>query len=444
MGSMRDAQQAKRPLDCSAILSSRAKRRKPSAIRALQPLLAEPGMISLGGGMPNPGLFPIKGLSFTVAGTGEVVELPDSLVAEALQYSATAGLPELVQRLRRLQQHEHKPPVPEYALAVGAGSQDLLAKAFDTVLSEGDSLLLESPTYSGALAALEPIGVKYVCIETDCGGLVPSRLRSILAEWDASTRGPRPRVLYTIPTGSNPAGVSLSEERRDELYDVCREYDLLILEDDPYYFLQLQAMRRRSLFSRDVDGRVLRFDSFSKILSAGMRVGVATGPPLLLEKMGYASQSSLLHPSGVSQALMLQLFRHWGVGEDKAASPFGKLEKQIHEVNDFYASQLRAFEAAAEKHGLRELGVTWAVPDAGMFVWLCCENVADTGPMILEEARKHKFLMVPGAAFIPGGAQSAYVRAAYSTATPEQIDVALGRFAKLLRDKLTPDACAGP
>lgn len=256
--------------------------------------------------------------------------------------------------------------------------------------------------------------------------------------WNVSKDGPRPRVLYTIPTGSNPSGVSLDEQRRDELYAICQEFDLLILEDDPYYFLQLGASRRRSLLSRDVDGRVLRFDSFSKILSAGMRMGLVTGPPVLLERINFASQSSLLHPSGISQALMLQLFRLWGVGETGAEGPasLGLLEEQVQRVNQFYAAQLEAFEASASRHNLRGLGVSWTVPDAGMFVWMRCDGVEDTSSLILEEAPAHKFLMVPGSAFVPGNGPSPYVRAAYSTATPEEMELALGRFAALLKARL--------
>merc|ERR1719265_1703483 len=125
------------------------------------------------------------------------------------------------------------------------------------------------------------MGLKYVCMKTDEGGIIPSSLREMLSSWSS---GPRPRVLYTIPTGSNPAGVSLSEERRDQLYEIACEFDLLILEDDPYYYLQF-GTKRKSLFARDVDQRVLRFDSFSKILSAGTRIGVVSGPAPLVEKI---------------------------------------------------------------------------------------------------------------------------------------------------------------
>lgn len=425
-----------RPLACEELLSRRALLRKPSPIRALQPLTQEPGMISLGGGMPNPKAFPFKSMTFGTADE-ESIHVPAQLLADALQYSATPGLPELNDRLRVLMEHEHKPHVP-FSLSIGPGSQYLLSTAFDTVLNDGDTVLVENPTYPGALACLDALDVKYTCIPTDGGGLIPAGLRDILVNWNAS-EGPRPRVLYTIPTGANPSGATLNEERRDELYAVSRDFDLLILEDDPYHFLQFGA-RSRSLFSRDVDGRVIRFDSFSKILSAGIRVGCASGPPRLLEAMNFASQASILFPSGVSQALMLQLFRQWGIGDASASDPFGRLTNQIDEVCKFYYSQLKAFEAAFDKHDLAGLGVSWTTPTAGMFAWMHIEGVADTHTLIMEEARAAKFLMVPGTAFIPGNPPSPHVRAAFSTATPEQMDLALGRFAKLLQTRKAASA----
>lgn len=387
-------------------------------------------MISLGGGMPNPSAFPITSLTF---GTAEdtSIEIPGTLLQKALQYSETAGMPELIERLRVLQDFEHKPP-SKFALSVGPGSQYLLSTAFDTVLNDGDTVLVENPTYPGALAGLDALGLKYLAIPTDGGGLIPGRLSEALAKWDAVEMGPRPRVLYTVPTGSNPTGATLSEDRRDDLYNICREYDILILEDDPYYYLQF-ATPRRSLFSRDVDGRVLRFDSFSKILSAGVRVGCASGPPELLEAMNLASQSSILFPSGVSQALILQLFRHWGIGEKNDSDPFGRLRPHMDKVVAFYQSQMKAFESAFQRHELHKLGVTWTAPTAGMFAWMHCAGIDDTTKLIMEDARAHKVLMVPGTAFVPGNPPSPYVRAAFSTTTHEEMELALGRFAKLLR-----------
>jgi len=358
--------------------------------------------------------------------------MPNELLAEALQYGPTPGFNELNERFRVLMEHEHRPQVP-FSLSVGPGSQYLLYTAFDSLLNDGDAVLVENPTYTGALAGLDALGVKYVSIPTDGGGMLPEQLKQLLANWNAND-GPRPRVLYTIPTGSNPSGATLSEERRDQLYSIAQEFDLLILEDDPYHFLQFGG-RSRSLFSRDTDGRVIRFDSLSKIICGGIRIGVASGPPRLLEAINFSSQASVSFPSGVSQALTLMLFRQWGVGNKDVSDPLGRLATQIDNVCKFYYEQLQAFQAAFDKHRLASLGVSWSIPTAGMYAWMHIDGVGDTKALIMEEARAHKFLMLPGTAFIPGNPPSSYVRAAFSNATPEQMDLALGRLAKLLHSR---------
>lgn len=355
-------------------------------------------------------------------------------------------------------------------LAVGTGSQDLLTKAFDVVAEEGSSILIEAPTYPGSLAYLEPIGCRLVTVPTDGDGLIPEELERTLRNWDEAMEGPRPRVLYTIPTGCNPTGASLTLERRQRLYEIARhpDNDLLILEDDPYYFLQFGGARLPSLFSMDTDGRVVRFDSFSKILSAGLRIGTVTGPKPVVERINLHSQASNVHPSGIAQMLVLALFRHWHVGDKDplptsavaatglsdearpldpvaaayAGSGLGALGAHVDRVIDFYRSQCDHFVASAKRHldGL----VEYSLPKAGMFVWLRLLGVEDSASLIRDKAREKKVLMVPGTACYPGGgtAVSPHVRAAFSTASPEDMDEALRRLAECIREAHAEAAAA--
>jgi len=416
-----------------AYLSARSAARQPSAIRALQPLLSIPGMISLGGGMPNMATFPFK--SFTaelVDGTRLELSGPAALT-EALQYSASGGIPRMVKHLQRLQLEEHAPPSGEARLCITTGSQDALSKAFDMFLESGDSLLVESPTYSGSLAFLKPLGAELVGVPTQGGCLVPEALREILASWDTA-RNARPRVLYTIPTGSNPTGGSLSFQQKAEVYEIAREYDLLIMEDDPYYFMQFPEKgqgRTKSFLSMDVDGRVLRFDSFSKLLSSGIRLGFATGPPALIERLELHIQSTSLHTPGLTQAFVASLFDHWA--KQHNGNSYLGFVAHVEVVSDFYRERRDAFMAAADKHltGL----ATWTPPTAGMFVWFKLIGVSDSWPLIKEKALDKKVILVPGQSFeVPGTMPSSYVRAAYSTASHEDMDEALRRFAELLRE----------
>lgn len=382
--------------------------------------------------MPNPATFPFK--RFTAELTdGTVLEISGAQqLSEALQYSPTPGLPRLVAHLRDLQLKEHNPPSAEVRLCVTTGSADALGKAFEMLIAPGDNVLVDNPTYSGSLAFLNPLGANLVGVPTE-GGAFPSKLRSILESWDVA-RGPRPKILYTIPTGSNPTGQSLSEQQKKQVYAVAQDYDLLILEDDPYYYVQFLEpgqKRTRSMFSMDIDGRVIRFDSFSKLLSAGIRVGFATGPAPLIERIELHTQAANLHTSGLSQAWVAALFDNWASMNDGNAH--AGFICHVNAVSDFYRERRDAFEASAKRH-LNGLA-TWEKTQGGMFAWLKLEGVIDTWPLIKDKAVDKKVLFVPGQSFtIPTTAPSQYVRAAFSTATHEEIDEALRRLAELVRE----------
>jgi kynurenine/2-aminoadipate aminotransferase len=228
--------------------------------------------------------------------------------------------------------------------------------------------------------------------------------------------------------------------RKKEVYSICQQHDLLIVEDDPYYYMQYAESRTPSLFSLDVDGRVLRTDSFSKILSSGVRVGCVTGPKKLVEQMDLHNQATIMHTSGLSQYAVLTILRHWGVGDAAGVgvidNKYPVWEAHLSKINKFYAKQCDAFFAAAAKHLIDEEGKPLAEyrrPTAGMFVWMKLLGVEDTTQLIMTEAVEKKVLLVPGSAFFPGAPKTPYVRAAFSVATVEQIDTAMQRLGEMLR-----------
>ena len=374
-------EQSQRIADFSDILQPQSRRREQSPIRALMPFLGQPGMISLGGGLPNPKTFPFSKLTVDVpdledTGETQTLTLEGAVLDQALQYSSTTGLPPLVAWLSTLQEREHavtQGPNATHQVTVTTGSQDALARVFEMVLGTEDTLLLEDATYTGALSFLHPLGCHLKGVQTDDGGLVPEDLERTLNSWPTGSGAPpKPRVLYTVPTGSNPTGISLSTERKRRIYEIASrpENDLLILEDDPYYFLRFDdesaeqdEEQPASFLSMDIDQRVVRFDSLSKILSAGLRIGFCTAPPAIAERLQLHMQATCLHTCGVSQAIAASLLNHWG---------HDKFVAHTRNVADFYKSQRDAFIASAERH-LGQLGpgkVSWTVPDAGMFVWL--------------------------------------------------------------------------
>lgn len=417
------------PLNISKYLSNNSKRRQPSPIRKLQPLIAVPGMISLGGGLPNPQLFPFAGFSFKL-GSGENIELSQKELDEALQYSPTPGLPVLVSELQKLQRREHQADaLPEWQLSVTTGSQDALNKAFEMLIQEGDTVLVENPTYSGALACLRPLGCQLEGVDTDHHGLLPNSLEKALRR----TYNKQPRVLYTIVTGQNPSGATLSLERKRQIYQLACDHDLIILEDDPYRYLEygpdpapeddtkFTRPINKSFFSMDTQGRVIRFDSLSKVLSSGLRLGFVTGPSAFIRQIDLASQASPLHTSGISQMLAAKLLEKWGSEG---------WTRHCDAVALFYARRRDRFISLCDKY-LRGKA-TWGVPSAGMFVWLHLEGVKDSQRLIEERALSAKVLLLHGSAFLPQGGVSPFVRASFSTANDEEMELGVQRLSALL------------
>ena len=334
--------------------------RRPSIIREMTALLARcgPEMIPLSGGLPNPEMFPFKSATLTIK-DGSKVEIAGAEMTSALQYLPTYGLGDLVARLKDWQKVVHAPPETtweESELLVTSGCQDALCKAFEMLLSEGDSVVVEDYIYSGTLAIMNPYKPNYLVVAGDRDGMRPDRLREVLAN---SGTGEAAKIMYINPTGANPTGTILTPERRKEIYQIASEYDILILEDDPYFYMQFGDRKVPSLFSMDTDGRVLRFDSFSKILSSGIRLGFVTGPKPLVNQIMLHMQVSVISAASLSQVVTNELLKQWG---DEG------LSDHIDQVAKFYAERRNAMLAAAEKHlaGLCE----WAVPESGMFLWI--------------------------------------------------------------------------
>lgn len=343
------------------------------------------------------------------------------------QYSATSGIPSLVKWLTDLQEREHRRGTDQgWRLSVTSGSQDAIYKAAGVLLNPGDSILVEKPVYAGVIPIFKSLGSEMIEVETDAEGIVSSSLRSILESWPASKS--KPKALYTVPYGCNPTGMTATLERRLETLALAREHKFIILEDDPYYYLYFgSAPRIPSYFTLEAQtgsaGHVLRFDSFSKILSAGIRIGFATGPRPLLDAMDLHTSSANLQPASLTQSITFALLDSWG--------PLG-FQAHTQSVSNFYKQKRDVFEAAMRRQleGLAE----WTTPEAGMFFWfklLLSEdpNVeADTSDLIATKALEGGVLALPGTVFIPNGAKTAHVRAAFSLLEEQEVNEALRRL----------------
>ncbi|KAH7102888.1 TdiD protein [Auriculariales sp. MPI-PUGE-AT-0066] len=383
-------------VDYSSFLSDVSKSRVPNPIRGLLHLETFPNVISLLAGKPNPATFPITSISFNARnplkdGKEESFNLTQEEVAVALQYNMIAGVPELVAWLADFQAHEHKRAKDSavWRLSVGAGGQDMIYKAFLTLINHGDSVLVEAPVYAGVIPLLQTLQAKPVEVETDPDGVDPNSLREILESWPVGK--PMPKVMYTVPYGNNPSGSTTTEARRREILALAHKYNFLIIEDCPYYFLYFDSKPRPpSYFSLDTEGRVLRIDSFSKVLAAGLRICFATGPTPLLVAIDLHTSSANLQAASTSQVIVYKLLSSWGIEG---------LHAHIRTVADFYLGKRDVFQAAMERHltGLAR----WSLPRAGMFFWfeLVLPPGGDSKELIQTKAFEAGVLALPGVVF---------------------------------------------
>ncbi|KAK5620543.1 hypothetical protein CRENBAI_022272 [Crenichthys baileyi] len=412
--------------------------RRPSPIRMLTELQqrSPPSLISLAGGAPNPNTFPFQSASIQLK-NGQTLTFDEAAMKRALQYSASNGIPELLTWMKNLQKDLHNPPTISYShekgqmdLCVTTGSQEGLCKVFEMLVNPGDNVLLDAPTYSGTLAALQPLGCNIINVPSDQHGMIPEALKEVLSRWDPSEvhkpDSTAPRILYTIPNGGNPTGASMTAKRKRDVYELARLYDMLIIEDDPYYFLQFEKPWAPTFLSMDVDGRIIRTDSFSKILSSGLRIGFVTGPKPLVDRIVLHIQASTMHTSTFTQLMVSQLLHSWGQE--------GFLQ-HIDRVIGFYRMQRDAMISSAEKW-LKDVA-EWHTPSAGMFLWMKLKGIKDTQQLIMEKALEKEVLLVPGGIFMINSSDPCpYVRAAFSLSTSEQIDEAFRRLSLLIKDAL--------
>jgi kynurenine/2-aminoadipate aminotransferase len=419
-------------------LSKVSKKRQPSAIRALMPLMRLPGMISLAGGLPNSDSFPFDSCTFRMK-DGSTLELNRHDMELALQYSPSEGIPLFHNWLLEHQKMRHRIDGlhHEYGVVVTTGSQDALTKCFEMMLDTSDSddpmrdaVLVENPSYSGALAALVPMGCELIEVPLDSEGIIPERMEEILLErkkLSETKKMGKIKFLYTIPTGQNPSGATLTNERKRKIYELARRFDFLIMEDDPYYYLTLDdnSNCNESFLSMDTDGRVIRFDSLSKLLSSGMRIGWCTGPKDLISRIHLHMQASCLHASGVSQMMAYNLFTKWGIEG---------LDTHVQFVQNLYRKKRDEFIESVETH-LKGY-ITYYPPSAGMFIWMKLNGVSDTKQFIEQKAREKKILLVPGQAFSPNNKPSPYVRASFSIVSKQDMDIACARLKELLVEYL--------
>ncbi|XP_050308309.1 kynurenine/alpha-aminoadipate aminotransferase, mitochondrial-like isoform X2 [Anthonomus grandis grandis] len=417
-------------IDYSQFISVRAGRRRPALTRELtkRQYGAPKESISLAEGMPNEVTFPFQAINILMK-DGSSMTLQGSQLHSALQYIPTQGYPPLLKKIKEFTQQIHSPPNwQDREVIMTNGSQEGISKTLEMVVEEGDPVLVQNPLYAGTEIILKPFKPNLIGIEQDELGIIPSKLIKALESCKAYTEeggGRMPKVIYLNPTGSNPTGVTMSLERRREVYDICCKYNILILEDDAYYFLHFLEEQPVSFLSLDVEGRVIRFDSMSKVLSSGLRLAWLTGPKQLVHNVELHIQSAILHSSTLSQVMLDNLIELWG---------FNGLLSHFNYVRRYYQARRDFTVASMDKHlkGICE----WSVPTGGMFVWIKVRGVADVYDMLMTRGLKKNITFVPGHAFMADPTEACqYIRASFSKASLKQIDKAMQLLGELIREE---------
>lgn len=395
------------------LFSTRSAGIKQSPIRDVFDISVRPGLISLAGGSPNLAALEVDTL---ISGASSILS---ERAAEALNYGGGQGTEELRALAVEIMAQEGITNADPANIVITTGSQsaqDVAAKVF---CDPGDVVLTEDPTYVGALNTFEAYQVDVQPVAMDHDGLIPEALSARIAELRGA--GKRVKMLYTIPSFGNPSGITMSAERRQRIVDICRENNILVLEDNPYGLLKFDGAPLVPLREGNADD-VIYLGSFSKILAPGMRLGWALLPAHLQRRFYLAAEAVVLCPSPLTQMLVEHYFRNsdWQAQLDASRAEYKKRCDAMLEA------------LASEFDGL---DVSWTVPDGGFFIWVTLPEGVDTYPM-LHEAIDAGVVFIPGAAFSPVEGPSNNLRLAYSTVPVENIREGISRLAPIIKRAL--------
>ena len=376
--------------------AERASLLRPSEIRALFAVASRPEIVSLAGGMPNLSALPMEMFSDVIS------KLVRENGQEALQYGSGQGHPKLREQICDIMALEGIHAHPDDVI-VTTGSQqalDLISRIF---IDPHDVVLVEAPSYVGALGTFQQYEADVVHVEMDADGMIPVRLREAIATVKAS--GQHIKFLYLIPNYQNPGGVTLPAERRTEILDICRDEKIFVVEDNPYGLLGFNGPAPDAMRAEDSEN-VVYLGSFSKTIAPGFRVGWALVPQALKEKLVIAAESSILCPSNFAQL---------AISGYLADQPW---REQIAEFCKLYKARRDAMLESLEKYFPE--GVTWTHPEGGFYFWLTLPEGIDTKAM-MPKAIAAKVAYVPGTAFYADGFGSRSMRLSYCYPTPERI-----------------------
>ncbi|MEO8540206.1 MAG: PLP-dependent aminotransferase family protein [bacterium] len=394
-------------MDYEKLLADRTRFMEASAIREILKVASSPGMISLAGGLPAAESFPIEIME----------ELMGSVLgkygSKALQYDASEGWGPLREALVAHLASRHVQTTSD-GILIMSGSQSLLDGIGKILISPGDYVAVEAPTYLGALQAFNPYEPRYAEIATDEDGLIPESLEKVLSEH-------RIKFVYLVPTFQNPTGRTLPLARRKQVAEILKRHDALLLEDDPYSDLRYSGEPVPPIKSLAPEN-VVYSTTLSKTFAPGLRLGICVAPEVIQRWLVTGRQGVDLHTNTLAQALAAEYLTG------------GYLERQLPKIIDLYAPRQQAMLESLERHLPEDF--KWSKPQGGMFVWI-------EGPKGFDAVELQRRVIERGVAFVPGRyffvneeEGAATLRMNFTSADPETIEYAVGIIADAIAEML--------
>lgn len=383
---------------------------KASEIRELLKLTTMPEVISFAGGLPAPELFPLEEMKKVDTA------ILDKEGQQAVQYGTTDGYIPLREKIAaRMKQAFQVDCTPE-EIVITSGSQQGLALLAQIFLNKDDIILVESPTYLGALNAFSLCGPRFVDVPTDEKGIIPEELEKILEE-----HGEHVRLMYVIPEFQNPTGITWPIERRKAFMDIINKYDFPVIEDDPYGELRYDGDIVPSLKSMDKKGNIIFLGSFSKILMPGLRVAWMVADPEIIDKIVKLKQAVDLQSSSFAQrqcSYYIDMF---------------DLDKHVAEIKALYGKRRTLMYESMKKYFPE--GVTFTYPEGGLFTWVTLPEYIDA-KVIMPKVLAKNVAYVPGEPFYANGGHANHFRLNYSNMPEERIVEGIKRLADVLKEEI--------
>jgi len=403
-------------MDWNEKLSERARTMKASVIRELLKRTGDPEAISFAGGYPDPNLFPVQEL----AGITREVLLNPETTYRCLQYSQTEGIPELRELLVKMGKEEGIKSIAIDNVIVTTASQQALFLAGLIFLDPGDTIIVEAPSYVGALQAFDLMQPNIWTVPLDNNGIKVDILEKKLKK--AEKKGINIKFIYVIPDFHNPAGVTLSLKRRYKIIELSHRYNVPIVEDDPYSEIRFKGRNLPSLVQLDDIDNVIAFRTFSKMLFPGLRLSEVIAAKEIIQKFGLAKQPVDLCSPAFTQFIALEFIKR------------GYMEDYLREVRKVYKKKRNTMLIALEKYFPKE--IQWTEPDGGLFIWVTLPKYINADNLAKEAIEKEKVAFVMGSAFYHDGKDKNHLRLNFSLPDIHQIDLGIKRLGNLLKKKI--------